>query len=233
MALQASSASAQLLDPPAVKITKLPSRPNVTYAHTIMSPSDYNISLKVFSPEAEIASIQDRVVCNGLAMTGGFSKRLGQGLVPEGLLRSYGLPFSNLERWRDGGIFSLLNSKPAVTRISAWLRSPVERGLAIQGKPLLVVDGKVDHGLTDTRRQNRVAIGTLSDGNIVFITAVAPNDNAVSYGEFATEALQIVGSKLMALLNLDGGPSAFMLSSQTRILPSNGSVTTYLCAEHK
>ena len=219
--------------PPVVTTFHLPNRQGVTYAYSIINPKTHRVSLKAFSPAAEIAAVPGKIACKGLTMTAGFSRRTNHQLMPEGLLRSGNDQFSVIARWRDGGMFSLGDDGAHVTRIADWKLHPLASDLIAQGKPLLVFNGKVDNDLTHDARQNRVGIGVLSDGNIVLIVALTPRDNAVSYAQFASDALKIVGPKLTALLNMDGGPSSFMLSSAVRYLPGTGSITTYFCVEKR
>ncbi len=218
---------------PVVTTVNLPTRPRVTYAYAIVDPRMHRIALKRFETATEIAGVSDRVACTGLSLTAGFSRQTSRGLVPEGLLRDGAAEHAALANWRDGGVFTLDADDPRTTRIAQWRRQPRMAGIAAQGHPLLVFDGRIDHGLNNPRRQNRIAVGTLTNGHVVFIAALTSQDNAVSYREFAADALTILRPRLATLLNLDGGPSAFMLTPTTRLLPATGKVTTYFCAEHR
>jgi uncharacterized protein YigE (DUF2233 family) len=175
--------------------------------------------------------VPKNLACKGVAITGGFSRQSGNDLKPEGLVRTSSGRLSNLANWRDGGVLTVNGGEARITRIVAWRASPASGGMALQTRPLLVFDGKVDEPLNDRRRWNRVAVGTMRDGRVVLIGAFTPHDNAVTLREFAQDAISILGPNLISLLNMDGGPSAFLTSTDVQLFPSQGVVTTYACTE--
>ncbi len=218
---------------PIVTTTSLPLRAHVTYAFALIDPRQYIISVKSFDRPFAITSIPTNIACNGLAITGGFSKQVNSRLSPEGLVRTASGQVSDLANWADGGILSIELNRTRVTRIASWRNAPIATGMALQSRPILVFNGKVDYPLRITPRWNRVAIGTMSDGSTAFIGAFNAHGNALTMQQFAEDAKSLLGDRLVTLLNMDGGPSAFLYSSQTRILPAQGAVTTYVCAEHR
>lgn len=216
---------------PAVMTTQRADRPGITYAHAIIDPRVYRISVKAFSQSVLVASIPEKVACSGLAITGGFSKRSDNRLEPEGLVRTDMKEISSIVRWPHGGVISISEHTVRIARISSWRAQPAKMGMALQSKPLLVFEGNVDEPLNDVHRWNRVAVGTLRDGSVVFIGAFAPNNDAVTLREFAIDAKSILEDRLFALLNMDGGPSAFLYSKDLALLPAPGAITSYLCAD--
>ncbi len=130
-------------------------------------------------------------------------------------------------------MLSVTGGEVRITRVAAWRSSPFNVGMALQARPLLVFNGKVDEPLNDRSRWNRVAVGTIRDGKVVLIGAFAPHNEGVTLREFAHDAIAIIGPSLVSLLNMDGGPSAFLTSPEVQLFPSQGTVTTYICAEAK
>ena len=233
MALQAA-ASAPTLAPvgsPAVTRTHLPNRPKVTYAYAVIDPRQYRVSIKAFAHAVQMANVPQSVACAGLSITGGFSRRSGSRYEPEGLIRTVSGQISGLANWDDGGVLSLRESHASIKRIAAWRAAPIDDGMALQARPLLVFGGRVDEPLNRPERWNRVAVGTLTDGSIVFIGAFTARNNALTFRQFGEDAKTLLGANLSTLLNMDGGPSAFMHSPSVSLLPAQGAVTTYICAE--
>lgn len=189
------------------------------------------MSVKAFTQATQITRIPASIACNGVAITGGFSRQSGDNLGPQGLVRTGDRTVSSLAGWRDGGVLSIVGDTARVVRIAEWRDAPTSKGIALQAKPLLVADGKVDEPLGDRSRWNRVAVGTMRDGRVVLIGAFTPHNNAVTLREFAQDAISVLGSNLAMLLNMDGGPSAFLYSRDVRLMPSQGAVTTYVCVE--
>ena len=207
------------------------SRPEATYAFSIINPREVDVSVKAFARATQITAIPANLSCKGVAITGGFSRRSGDNLKPEGLIRTATGVLSNLANWRDGGVLSISGGEARITRIATWRATTSTAETALQARPLLVFDGKVDDPLNDHSRWNRVAVGTMRDGSVVLIGAFRPHNNAVTLREFAQDAIAVLGPDLISLLNMDGGPSAFMAWQDERLMPSQGVVTTYICAE--
>lgn len=213
--------------------TQLTSRPATIYVHTVLDPATHRISVKSFPRRVEVAEIAAKVECNGISITGGFSRGSGKNLQPEGLVRTASGEVSHLASYSDGGVLSLAQNSALIVRVAKWRQHPTAAEMALQGRPLLVFDGAIDEPLNRPERLNRVGVGILSDGHIAFIGAFTRTNKAASLREFAREAKAILGPKLMVLLNLDGGPSAFMRSLSQTYQPSPGAVTSYLCAERR
>lgn len=218
---------------PIVMQTKPASRPKVTYAYSIVDLRTIKVSVKAFARATQITAVPASLACKGVAITGGFSRQAANGLKPQGLVRTESRVISGLATWADGGVLWVNGADVRITRIAAWRSSPANSGMALQARPLLVVDGKVDEPLNDRRRWNRVAVGTMRDGKVVLIGAFTPHNNGVTLREFAQDAMAILGPDLVSLLNMDGGPSAFLTSPDVQLFPSQGVVTTYICAEAK
>lgn len=216
---------------PVVTQVKPPGRPKVTYAYTVINPREIALSIKGFAQATQITAVPANLTCNGVALTGGFSHRSGSTLMPEGLVRTDRGQLSGLASWSDGGVLSIIGGEPRIIRIAAWRRAPSATGMALQARPLLVFDGIVDEPLNDRRRWNRVAVGTMRNGRVVLIGAFTPENNGVTLREFAQDAIAILGPNLVSLLNMDGGPSAFLTSKDVQFFPAQGVVTTYVCAE--
>ncbi|WP_198356279.1 phosphodiester glycosidase family protein [Sphingomonas sp. TX0522] len=230
IALVTSGAVAQTPQP-AVTQVKPPGRPQVTYAYTLIDPRRAALSVKGFDQPTQVGAVPAKLSCGGVAITGGFSRRSGNGLKPEGLIRTDRGQLSGLANWKDGGVLWAAGDEVRIIRIAAWKSSSNAAGQALQTRPLLVFDGRVDEPLNDKRRWNRVAVGTMRDGRVVLIGAFTARNDAVTLREFAQDAIAILGPNLASLLNMDGGPSAFLLSRDVRLLPAPGVVTTYVCAE--
>jgi hypothetical protein len=207
------------------------SRPGVTYAYSVVDPREFKLSVKAFAHATQIIDIPESIACSGVAITGGFSRRSNSALKAEGLIRTGDRTLSSLASWRDGGVLSIVGDRARIIRISAWRASPSSAGMALQTRPLLVFDGRLDEPLNDRSHWNRVAVGTMRDGSVVLIGAFAPHNRGVTLKEFAKDAMATLGPDLVSLLNLDGGPSAFLTSRDVHMFPSPGAVTTYLCAE--
>lgn len=222
---------AQPPSPISVIETKTSDRPNVIYAYSIINPRIHRVSVKAFDSATAVLNVPERIACNGVGITGGFSHNTGELLEPEGLVRTSSQKLSKLTNWPDGGVLSIASDAIRIVRIAAWRRAPTSEGMALQSRPILVFGGRVDEPLNDPRLWNRVAVGTMYDGNVVFIGAFNAENNAVTLRQFAQDAIKILGPKLELLLNLDGGPSAFFYSVRQRYFPSQGAVTTYLCGE--
>lgn len=225
-----SSALASTM-PPSVTVKELNHRPGVTYAFTIISPREYRLAVKAFDHPVQVADIPGKIQCSGVSIAGGFSRKTDDGYSPEGLVKTSSAQLSDIAPWPDGGIFSIQGNRGHIVRVALWRTAPPVTEMALQARPILVFDGKVDEPLRSPQRWNRIAVGTLNDDSIVFVGAFTPRNNAVTLREFAQDAKLIFGGKLTALLNMDGGPSAFMHSNSVSLLPTPGAVTTYICAE--
>lgn len=232
-ALVATAAAAAPSPQPIVTQVKPPTRPKVTYAYSVVSPREVTVSVKAFTRATQITAVPANLACKGVAITGGFSRQSGDGLKPEGLVRTSSGTLHNLASWRDGGVLVITGSEARIIRIATWRAAPSSAGMALQARPILVFDGKVDEPLNDRSKWNRVAIGTMRNGSVVLIGAFTPRNNAVTLREFAQDAIALVGPNLVSLLNMDGGPSAFIAWQTEHLMPSQGAVTTYVCAEAK
>lgn len=107
----------------------------------------------------QITMVPANLACNGVAIIGGFSRQSGNELKPEGLVRTANGTPSNLANWPDGGVLSIAGGHTRIMRIAAWHASPSRAGMALQARPLLVFDGKVDEPLNDRSRWNRLLSG--------------------------------------------------------------------------
>lgn len=218
---------------PVVTQLKPASRPKVSYVYAVIDPKTVALAVKSFDRPTRIPEIRASIACKGVAITGGFSRNSGGGLKPLGLARTAAGTLSGVAKWKDGGVLVIAGGDVRLMRIATWNGAPSSTGMSLQSHPFVVFDGKVDEPLKDGKRWNRVGLGLLKDGRIVMIGAFTPQNNAVTLRHFAQDAIAILGTDLVSLLNMDGGPSAFMLWSDDRMLPAQGSVTTYLCAEKR
>lgn len=232
LVLATTAASAPDTGPSMVEI-HLPGRPNVTYAYAIADAKAFDVSVRAFDRPTQTDQVGDQNECNGLAVTGGFSSKRGNTVAPEGLIRTRTGQISDIAPWRDGGVISIQHGRPQIMRIADWRVSPVAGGMTVQAHPLLVFDGHVDFDLRRPERSNRIAVGRLKNGDIVFVGAFTTINDAVTLKQFAEDATRIFGGNLEALLNMDGGPSAFMVSKNVGLRPALGLVTTFFCAEHR
>lgn len=206
-------------------------RKGVTYVYSIFNENEVNIKIKNLNKSTHVARIPSSITCDGVSITGGFSQNINNKMKPQGLVRTDERTISKIANWPDGGVISILQGHMQITRISTWRQSPINDGMALQGRPLLIVDGKVDEPLKRSNRMNRLAIGTLGDGRIAIVGAFTSDNEAVTMKEFAQDSIMLIPENIQTLLNLDGGPSAFLYSKDLKLLPSPGVVTTYICIE--
>lgn len=201
----------------------------VAYARVDV-PADYRLKIRVPKPFV-LASLSKNVSCRGFAMTGGYMSKLRP--VPDGLIVVGGKVRGKDNRRLDGGFVQIQG--PSVSLRRATLpRSVVTTDVdQIYSQPILVYGGAIDSRFKGGRA-NRVALGKYQDGSLFFVMAYNGDRNglsAVTLTEFAKDVLAISHKKVDWLMNFDGGPSAFLTSPDRTIAYTNGSVSSYLCAE--
>ncbi len=206
---------------------------DLAYAYVIL-PADYRLSVKFPSGNGRVAQISKILRCDGVAMTGGFSRR-SDPKKPEGLLIVDGGQVSRFKRRPDGGIVVLEDGAARIFRLRDRARWPDGSRNVIQSHPILFMNGKLDP-LGAPEKANRVALGRLKDGRHFMIMAYDKDRSglsALSLKEFAEGASTMLDHKIDWMMNFDGGPSVFLATREKAISPSTGEITSYLCAEQQ
>lgn len=206
-------------------------RPGVRYVSGVFPSSSYRLSVRLLDRGTALSTLLATPPCSGVAITGGFSDDASGPLEPEGLVIVDGKVRNRLEPRGDGGMLVGDGKTVRLHRLRDWReRSQAKTTSVLQSFPLLVWDGQVDEPLGNPKRANRVAIGETPTG-FVLIGAFGRDNDAVSLREFAQDARRLFGPDLKRLLNLDGGPSAFIRTADRHWIPEDGAVRTYLCVE--
>ncbi|MEO0568821.1 MAG: phosphodiester glycosidase family protein [Pseudomonadota bacterium] len=171
-------------------------------------------------------------VCSGYFATGGFTDEMS----PNTLLEVNGERLSKLQKraHNDGGVLVVEDESIQLLRYAERRKLRRMSGDKLQSHPILVMDNAVDKPLNDKRMGNRVAVGLLKDGRIILAMAhdeERQGTTATTTGQFAEKILEIIDDEISWLLNLDGGASAFLVTPNYMIAPSNGLVSSYICVE--
>lgn len=204
-------------------------RGQVAYARADV-PIGYRLKIYVPKPFA-LASLSQNNTCRGFAMTGGYTS--ARAAVPDGLIVVAGKVRGKDNLRQDGGIVQTSGSVVTLHRASLPRPSASSGTDQIYSQPILISNGLVD-GRFRKGKANRVALGKYRDGGLFMIMAYNGDANgmsAVTLSEFANDVIILSPKKVDWLINFDGGPSAFLASPGHAITFTNGSVTSYLCAE--
>lgn len=200
----------------------------------------YTIAMAPRQADLRIVSVETQGVvellksfdCSGFAITGGFTHEM----KARSLLEVDGETISTIERRRgnDGAFIVTTEGGPVFVRYRERKSLEKLEGDKIQSYPVLIADDKVDLPLNDSRLGNRVGVGMTEEGRLVF--AMAHNSDrqgttATTTLAFARNVLELVGSRVEWFVNFDGGASAFLAAPENVVAPSNGFVSSYLCAE--
>lgn len=202
----------------------------VSYTIAI-APKDLNLRI-VRVPAQGVNQLLQSSHCSGYSITGGFTDKM----EPSSLIEIAGEKLSNLERrpGNDGGILVIARDSLKLVRYRQRNTLSQHDGDKIQSYPVLIMNDTVDAPLKDRRLGNRVGFGLLEDGRLIF--AIAHNQDrqgttATTTKLFAKTILELIDPKIEWLLNFDGGASAFLTTPEQVIAPSNGFVSSFLCAE--
>lgn len=183
----------------------------IPISHSRVNISDIQKRQDINALYKDIANSQDLVL-----VTGGYFKNK----LPEGLVISKGKRLSSKVRWNDlGGVLVQRNSVISIEPIKSFVEdSRITE--ALQSKPILVKDGKIDNLKPDNLRYDKVAIGITLDNELIVVGSFNRAGDGISNYEFA-QLLSIhtksIGSdipNIQVALYLDGGPSAHIYISK-------------------
>ena len=163
------------------------------------------IALQIYADHKEEFDI---AVVNG----GFFGLNSLNRFVPLGLIISEGRVKNKRTNWRTGGVITQTAKSIQITPIRSFTNSgsTIE---AIQSKPLLVNNGKVEIYSDDYKLFNRTAVGLDSDKNVIVAGAFSDNGKALSLFEFASflaTPRAHGGPAVGVALAMDGGPGAHL-----------------------
>ena len=203
---------------------------DIGYATVILPP---RFTLQIKSGEAfGLGKLSKNVDCSGYAITGGFMKRNPRSSI--GLILIDGKEISQLSERKTGGILIVNNKEVNLHRRKNKNTWEASSGDKLQSHPILIYEGKVDTPLNDKRKANRTALGKLKNGRLFMVMAFNTDPggiSAVGLKRFALDVKKIMKSSVEWMINLDGGPSAFIRSPTRTIAPTAGVIISYLCAE--
>lgn len=194
-------------------------------------PQDFQLILKA-PTNFSLSHLSQNAECNGVAFTGGFSH--ANPFRSDGLVVVDGKRISAASSRETGGVLSIEPNSVSLLRTRIWRDGSDESHSKLQSHPILIFDGDIDYPLADERLANRVALG-LTKGAQLFVIMAFDNDpeglSAVKLVAFAQVAKRLLEDDIEWLLNLDGGPSAFIHTAERTYSPSAGGISSYFCAQ--
>lgn len=170
------------------------------------------IKLRVISDDSSLydksKAEQPLVIING-----GYFKREGESVVPEGLVISDGdqaSPISTNPKF--SGIFSLVSGAPKIS----WANQPVGAGVeqALQAGPLVVEPGGkagIKSRAHDYHKSPRAVIATDSNDKLYFIVS-----SSIGLFDLQSALLRRIAG-IKSALNLDGGNSAGIIINTAQL----------------
>lgn len=131
--------------------------------------------------------------------------------IPLGLVVAGGTIHNRKASWKGGGILYQDESRRLHVVSPSALANLKGVASAIQSKPVLVQDGKLDIWSDDGDRYNRSAISLTSKGEVIIVGAFQSFGRAMAMKEFArvvTATKSSSGAPVQVALAMDGGPGA-------------------------
>jgi uncharacterized protein YigE (DUF2233 family) len=125
---------------------------------------------------------------------------------PLGLAISRGRSLSPFSRTMSGGVFALDDSRATLTATED-VDGGVAANFAVQCRPRLVVDGKVNIKSDDGKRAARTALCARENGAVVDVVVARDRADRTYGPSLLALAQHLVAAGCDSALNLDGGPS--------------------------
>jgi uncharacterized protein YigE (DUF2233 family) len=150
----------------------------------------------------------DIVIMNG----GFFGYGNKKDFVPVGLVIASGRKTSERKNWSSGGFVLQIEGKPKVVPVKEFRMQPgIEH--AVQSKPMLIQNSRVDIKSDPAPPFNRSAVAVDRAGAVIVAGAFSENGDAVTlieFGQFLAIPRSEGGPGAVVALNLDGGPDAHL-----------------------
>jgi len=159
-----------------------------------------------------------------LAVNGGFFDPDGRGL---GLTVSEGKTLARFSPTMSGGVFFVENGVAKIVATEEW--APERHvDMAVQCRPRLVVQGKVNIRSDDGQRAERTALCVRDEGGTVDVVVAEPTPGTRGPSLFALGRYLADEQHCDDALNLDGGPSTGVayrggdVAATPRVMPPRG-----------
>ncbi|WP_394834585.1 phosphodiester glycosidase family protein [Pendulispora rubella] len=191
--------------------------------HFSYALADVNVSIEDAGMRPSLAPMLERPDAL-LAVNGGFFDSNGKAL---GLAISQGHSLAPFAPRLSGGVFGIEGERGWLSETESFV-APSKVDFAVQCRPRLVVDGKVNIRSDDGKRAERTAICLREHGTVLdfFIVRSDQTDHMLGPSLFAL-AQHLAEFGCEEALNLDGGPStgaAFWQDGKVQHLPPRGPI---------